>query len=139
MCHYSGAAGTQPSRIDGLLAGVRVCTTLQCTWAMEGTDTLSHMPLGFEVAVEAAAQRGLKFLRPQEVGIPERDPKLQAELACKLLAPLGPVWGDILAALDVDATCEYCTLSAEEALLTLAQPNQLPDIDPVTLLLDPHH
>ena len=57
VCRFEGGAGMRPTRIDGLLVSTVLAPVMRSGAALPGTGIPGHMPVIFELGLEAANQR----------------------------------------------------------------------------------
>ena len=130
QCSYHRQGVHPGTRIDGVLADPRVAAMVTDVAALPGTGIPGHLPVVFTLAMERAAQRLVRAVRPRPVEVPKRESVLRMELEERLTAPLQPDWDRLLALQEVDALWSYWTWAAEESLLALSVPTLQPeDVD----------
>ena len=130
QCSYHRQGVHPGTRIDGVLADPRVAAMVTDVAALPGTGIPGHLPVVFTLAMERAAQRLVRAVRPRPVEVPKRESVLRMELEERLTAPPQPDWDRLLAMQEVDALWSYWTWAAEESLLALSVPTLQPeDVD----------
>ena len=130
QCSYHRQGVHPGTRIDGVLADPRVAAMVTDVAALPGTGIPGHLPVVITLAMERAAQRLVRAVRPRPVEVPKRESVLRMELEERLTAPLQPDWDRLLALQEVDALWSYWTWAAEESLLALSVPTLQPeDVD----------
>ena len=111
----------RPSRIDGLLVGTHLAPLLLRAPSLSMGGIPGHQPVCFDLHLQGARQRVLKFVRPRPV-TPYRGSLTSAWLVSRLVDPLRHRWLEVVGVEDVDRLWGLWTRVAEEVLLALSCP-----------------
>ena len=135
LCSYQGSEGTRPSRIDGLLADMRLAALLHAAEHLPRGAIPGYAPVRFDLHVKGWLQRVVKSVRPKPVALAPREEHERLLLTQRLLDPMEAGWQAALSTGDGDRASAFWTTAAEETLLALACPDITPDSLPARAML----